>query len=67
MTIYKVISVEFGYDCRSVLENVFKAYDIFCVACESRKRSRVFGLIHKKQIMRETLTYRVNRPLSIRR
>ena len=37
-------SINFGYDCRSVLKHVWKSYDIFRDVHDSRKR--VVGLIY---------------------
>ena len=42
-------SIDFGYDCRSVLKHDLKSYDIFCDVHDSRKR--VVGLIYTKQFM----------------
>ena len=39
------LSIDFGYDCHSVLKHVLKSYDIFLDVHNSRKR--VVGLIYK--------------------
>ena len=44
-----VISIDFGYDCRSVLKHVLKSYDNFFDVHNSRKT--VVGLINTKQFM----------------
>ena len=42
-------SINFGYDCRSVLKHVLKSYDIFRDVHDSHKR--VVGLIYTIQFM----------------
>ena len=42
-------SINFGYDCRSVLKHVLKSYDIFRDVHDSRKR--VVGLIYTIQLV----------------
>ena len=42
-------SINFGYDCRSVLKHVLKSYDIFRDVHDSRKR--VVGLIYTIQFV----------------
>ena len=50
-------SIDFGYDCRSVLKHDLKSYDIFCDVHDSRKSA--VCLSHA------TKPYRVNRPLGV--
>ena len=44
-----LFSIDFGYDCRSVLKHVLKSYEIFCDMHGSRKR--VVGFIYTKQFV----------------